>query len=66
MIDLLPVVLLIFTGRLFGFFLLKKGIQPLVGEVLGGVLLGVLGAMGVASLYGEDTVKTLEALSDMG
>jgi len=52
------VVAIVLLGRLLGLPFLKKGFQPIIGEVLAGVFLGLFGLVALS--------PQIEAFSDMG
>ena len=62
---LLPVVLLLLAGRTLGYVFQRYGFQTLIGEVLAGIIIGLL----FISLAGEElrnALPALEVLSQFG
>jgi len=57
--DILPIILLVLLGRAFGILLLRVGLHPLIGEMLGGMVLAAIpflvmdteGAMGMLATF---------------
>jgi Kef-type K+ transport system membrane component KefB len=62
---LLPVVLLLLVGRTFGQIFQRYGFQSLIGEVLAGIVIGIL-FMTFSSQYFIDSLPSLSVLSQFG
>jgi Kef-type K+ transport system membrane component KefB len=62
---LLPVVLLLLVGRTLGQIFQRYGFQSLIGEVLAGIVIGIL-FMTFSSQYFIDALPSLSVLSQFG
>ena len=62
---LLPVVLLLLVGRTFGYIFQRYGFQSLIGEVLAGIVIGLVFLV-FSAQYFRDVFPALEILSQFG
>ena len=63
---LFAIVLIIFFGRSLGMLMKRLGIQPLVGEVLAGIILGPVALSVTNGSWGIESSEPLKVFSDFG